>query len=227
MLRLQAGPSTRGEIVVLHRRRERGDEIRLLGLQRPQRLKRARVEPAAGQMREVPKKRRRGLARRAPAPVRRKSSRACPTDRRSARCTARAAGRESSAASSAFTNSPIAARRAVAVDPDQLVVVILIEAPHLIDECASARRPASAGPRDSGVERLSLHERLQRGVRLRLRGSPHAAAGSSASLLTGGGEDDESTRARMYGSVYTNDVMRGELCKNRTHFAPRAAEVLH
>jgi hypothetical protein len=44
------------EVVVFHRSQERGDEVRPLRLQGPQRLEGTRVEPAAGQMREVSKK---------------------------------------------------------------------------------------------------------------------------------------------------------------------------
>ena len=213
-----------GEVVVFHRTRKRGNEVRPLRFQGPQRLKGARVEPAACQMREVSKEGRSDLRVHLRCLLR--GNLHAVLGRILNRHGVERAGKAVSVGRiERLHELAIPLRRAVAVNPDQLVILILIDAPYLIDEprtlCGRHLRPCH-----SGVQRLPINERLQRGVRLRLRVSPRAAAGSCAAFLAGGGEYDERHERECIDPCTRTSHAR-QLCKNRTHFAPRGAEMLH
>ena len=200
------------------------DEIGLLGLQRPHRLQRARIEAAARQMREVAEKRRRGLARRAPAPARRKSSRSSGRILRSALGTARAGSPWSSAASQHLRELAVPARRTITVNPDQLVVLILVKTPHLIDE----PRPFGGRhlrARDDGARAL-CPRRATAARRSAAAARIPSAAGSCAPLLARGRERDE-THERECMDSCTRTVSCGRAVQESYALCTVGRQVLH
>ena len=94
---------------------------------------------------------------------------------------------------------PVPIGEAVSVDPNELVVMILINAAHLLDEAFTLIRGHFRSSNDC-IQCVAVHEGLQRrvGLRLRRRSAPRTGAGRS--ILTRRRKGDETRKRKCIDS---------------------------